>query len=104
MGVEDEALKYEFGDVKAQDLDDLRACDAECGVGIVGVVSIDQGFGVSAGFSEVEEMSGIGGDGIAVLQVGCLHGGRLSLDKVLMSVEGKSEITGTEEVLVWDIL
>ena len=50
MGVEAEALKAKLDGVKAQELENLRACDRACGVRIVGVLSIYRGVGVSAVF------------------------------------------------------
>ena len=41
-------------------------------------------------------MAGSGGDGISMLQVSGLHGGRLSPDTVLLGVEEESDSMGAE--------
>ena len=53
MGVESGAFQADLGDAKAQDIDNMRVCDTACGERRVGVVSIDQGFGVSTVFWEI---------------------------------------------------
>lgn len=78
MGIEAEALRDELGFVKAHELDKLGACDEACGGERSRVVSTDRRVGDGAVSSEVEETVGSGGDGIVVLQVGGLHGDRLS--------------------------
>ena len=52
----------------------------------------------------MEEMAGSGKDGIVVLQVGGLHGVRLSSDTVFLSFEEDSDTKGVEEVFVQGIL
>ena len=104
MGVEAEALKANIGCVKAQDIDDLGACDAACGGGKVGVVSTYQGVGVGTVFPELEETAGSGKYGIDVIHIHGLHGGRLFLDTVLLIVEKDSDRIVSEEVLIQGLL
>ena len=55
---------------------------------------------------EVEETAGSGGDRISMLQVGGLHGGVLSADTVLMSVEEEGDRPSANDELglgiVWN--
>ena len=50
MVVEAKTLKAEIGGVKAQELEDLGACDTACDGRRVGVVRADQEVGVGAIF------------------------------------------------------
>ena len=92
--------------MKAQEFNNQEVGNALCGGVRVGVVSADWGVGVSPVFPEVEKMSGSRGKGIAVIQVGGLHGGRILLDTVFMSVEEEVDVTVAEEELgrgvVWN--
>ena len=54
MVVEAKAFKSELEGVKAQELDNLRACDTSCGGRRVGVLSTDRGVGVGAVSPEME--------------------------------------------------
>ena len=86
MGVETEALKSGPGLVKAQDFDNLGACEAACGGGRFGLVIIYHIVEVGAVLGGAEETPGSNRDRSSVLQVGVRHGGRLSSDTVLLSV------------------
>ena len=87
MGIEEEAFKSKLVCVKAQDLDNLGASNTACGRGSVKEVIADWEIGVSTVLLEVEKMAGRCGDGITVLQVSGIHGGRLSPYTVIISVE-----------------
>ena len=98
MGVEAQAQKADLGVVKAQDLDNLRACSMWWKKSQV--IKYISGSRVQRHFLEIEETVGSGRYRIAVLQVGCLHGGRISAGTVIMIVKEDNDSTGKDEVLV----
>ena len=52
----------------------------------------------------MEEKAGSSRDGDAMIQVGGLQGGRVSLDTVLLSVKEESDVLGAEEEIFRGVL
>ena len=52
----------------------------------------------------MEEKAGSSRDGAAMIQVGGLQGGRVSLDTVLLSVKEESDVLGAEEEIFRGVL